>query len=84
MVPRRLFAWKTVVQVLLGLHAADARAVTIQFTGNMSCDSAGDRVGAAGPGWTKAPADAEQNIPEPTTRLAWRLVAGAAACRFRG
>jgi hypothetical protein len=34
--------------------------------------------------WSKIPANAEQNIPEPTTWLAWTLVAGAAACRFRG
>ena len=32
--------------------------------------------------WSKVPANAEQNIPEPTTWLAWTLVAGAAACRL--
>ncbi len=34
--------------------------------------------------WTKVPVTAAQNIPEPTTWLAWTLVIGAAACRFRG
>jgi hypothetical protein len=34
--------------------------------------------------WSKVPANAEQNIPEPTTWLAWSLVAGAAAWRLRG
>jgi hypothetical protein len=33
--------------------------------------------------WTKIPANAEQNIPEPTTWLAWTLLSGAAAWRFR-
>src|SRR5271157_2718341 len=43
-----------------------------------------DGVGEAGLAWTKIPANAAQNIPEPTAWLAWTLVAGAAACRFRG
>ena len=37
--------------------------------------------------WTKVPVTAAQQIPnspEPTTWLAWTLVIGAAACRFRG
>ncbi len=37
--------------------------------------------------WTKVPVtDAQEipNTPEPTTWLAWSLVIGAAACRFRG
>ena len=38
--------------------------------------------------WTKVPVTAAQVIPnsnpEPTTWLAWTLVIGAAACRFRG
>jgi hypothetical protein len=46
--------------------------------------SAVDSVGEAGLAWTKVPITAAQNIPEPTTWLAWTLVAGAAACRFRG
>jgi hypothetical protein len=46
--------------------------------------SAVDGVGEAGLAWTKVPITAAQNIPEPTTWLAWTLVAGAAACRFRG
>ena len=33
--------------------------------------------------WSKVPANAEQNIPEPTTWLAWTLVSGAAALRLR-
>lgn len=33
--------------------------------------------------WTKVPANAEQNIPEPATWLAWTAIAGAAACRYR-
>jgi hypothetical protein len=37
--------------------------------------------------WTKVPVTAAQlippNTPEPTTWLAWTLIAGAAACRFR-
>src|SRR5271166_6278473 len=36
------------------------------------------------PAWTKVPITAAQNSPEPTAWLAWTLVAGAAACRFRG
>ena len=46
--------------------------------------SAVDSVGEAGLAWTKVPITAAQNIPEPTTWLAWTLVAGAAAYRFRG
>jgi hypothetical protein len=34
--------------------------------------------------WSKIPADAAQNIPEPTTWLAWALASGLAALRFRG
>lgn len=34
--------------------------------------------------WTKIPANAQQNIPEPATWLAWSLVSGLAAWRFRG
>jgi hypothetical protein len=48
--------------------------------------SAGDSVGEAGLAWTKAPVTSAQqipNTPEPTTWLAWLLVIGAAACRFR-
>jgi hypothetical protein len=33
--------------------------------------------------WSKIPAAAEQNIPEPTTLLAWTLAAAAATWRFR-
>lgn len=33
--------------------------------------------------WSKVPANAEQNIPEPTTWLAWTLVSGAVAVRLR-
>jgi hypothetical protein len=33
--------------------------------------------------WTKIPANAAQNIPEPTTWLAWTLASGLAAVRFR-
>jgi len=33
--------------------------------------------------WSKVPANAEQNIPEPTTWLAWTLVSGAVALRLR-
>jgi hypothetical protein len=33
--------------------------------------------------WSKVPANAEQNIPEPTAWLAWTLVTGAAAWRLR-
>ncbi len=43
--------------------------------------------GEAGLAWTKVPVNAAQqipNTPEPTTRLAWTLVIGTAACRFRG
>jgi len=69
---------------LLGLHTADAIATTIQFTGNVICVSAVEGVGEAGLAWTKAPANAEQNIPELATWLARRLVACAAACCFRG
>jgi len=50
----------------------------------MYAGSAMDQVGEAGLGWTMVPVTAAQNIPEPTTWLAWTLVAGAAACRFRG
>ncbi|MGA2704352.1 MAG: hypothetical protein ABSH35_25045 [Isosphaeraceae bacterium] len=50
----------------------------------MYAGSAVDGVGEAGLAWTKVPITAAQNIPEPTTWLAWTLVAGAAACRFRG
>jgi len=50
----------------------------------MYAGSAVDQVGEAGLAWTKVPVTAAQNIPEPTTWLAWTLVAGAAACRFRG
>ncbi|MGB0068990.1 MAG: hypothetical protein WBQ11_13140, partial [Isosphaeraceae bacterium] len=46
--------------------------------------SAVDSVGEAGLAWTKVPITAAQNSPEPTAWLAWTLVAGAAACRFRG
>ncbi|QEH36284.1 hypothetical protein OJF2_48440 [Aquisphaera giovannonii] len=34
--------------------------------------------------WTKTPALAEQNTPEPTTWLAWTVACGAAAYRYRG
>ncbi len=50
----------------------------------MYAGSAVDGVGEAGLAWSKIPITAAQNIPEPTTWLAWTLVAGAAACRFRG
>ena len=50
----------------------------------MYAGSAVDGVGEAGLAWTKVPITAAQNIPEPTTWLAWTLVAGAAAYRFRG
>ncbi len=50
----------------------------------MYAGSAVDGVGEAGLGWTEVPITAAQNIPEPTTWLAWTLIAGAAACRFRG
>jgi len=43
--------------------------------------------GEAGLAWTKVPVNAAQqipNTPEPTTWLAWTLVIGTAACRFRG
>ncbi len=50
----------------------------------MYAGSAVDGVGEAGLGWTQVPITAAQNIPEPTTWLAWTLIAGAAACRFRG
>ncbi len=50
----------------------------------MCAGSAVDGVGEAGLAWSKIPITAAQNIPEPTTWLAWTLVAGAAACRFRG
>ena len=33
--------------------------------------------------WSKVPANAEQNIPEPTTWLAWTLASGVAALRLR-
>jgi len=33
--------------------------------------------------WSKIPANAEQNIPEPATCLAWMIATAAAACRFR-
>lgn len=33
--------------------------------------------------WSKIPANAEQNIPEPTTWLAWTLASSLAAYRFR-
>ena len=49
----------------------------------MYAGSAVDGVGEAGLAWTKIPVTAAQNIPEPTTWLAWTLVASAAACRFR-
>jgi len=54
----------------------------------MYAGSAVDSVGEAGLAWTKVPVTAAQvipnNNPEPTTWLAWTLVIGAAACRFRG
>ena len=53
----------------------------------MYAGSAVDGVGEAGLAWTKVPTTAAQqipNTPEPTTWLAWTLVIGAAACRFRG
>jgi hypothetical protein len=40
-------------------------------------------VGESGLQSTHVPAFAEQNIPEPTTILAWSLVAGGAVLRFR-
>ncbi len=46
--------------------------------------SAVDSVGEAGLAWTKVPITAAQNSPEPTAWPVWTLVAGAAACRFRG
>ena len=53
----------------------------------MYAGSAVDGVGEAGLAWTKVPITAAQLIPtapEPTTWLAWTLIAGAAAYRFRG
>jgi len=54
----------------------------------MYAGSAEDGVaGEAGLAWTQVPITAAQqipNTPEPTTWLAWTLIAGAAACRFRG
>ncbi len=46
--------------------------------------SAVDGVGEAYLSWTKIPENAAQHIPEPTTWLAWTLMASAAAYRFRG
>ncbi len=40
-------------------------------------------VGQTNLGWTKVPTYADQNIPEPTTWLAWALMSGAAAWRLR-
>jgi hypothetical protein len=45
--------------------------------------SAVDGVGEAYLAWTKIPANAQQNIPEPATWLAWSLTTGLAAWRFR-
>ncbi|MGA7497948.1 MAG: hypothetical protein WBX00_14580 [Isosphaeraceae bacterium] len=53
----------------------------------MYAGSAMDQVGEAGLDWTKVSTTAAQeipNTPEPTTWLAWSLLIGAAACRFRG
>ena len=63
-----------------GLNPADG------FWIEMYAGSAVDGVGEAGLAWTKVPITAAQNIPipEPTTWMAWTLLAGAAACRFRG
>ena len=49
----------------------------------MYAGSAVDGVGEAGLGWTKIPITEAQNIPEPTTWLAWALMSGAAAWRLR-
>ena len=54
------------------------------FWVEMYAGSAVDGVGEAGLSWTKVPITAEQNIPEPATLLAWSLLAGAMAYRFRG
>jgi hypothetical protein len=54
---------------------------------SMYAGSAVDGVGEAGLPWTEVPITSAQqipNAPEPTTWLAWTLVIGAAACRFRG
>ncbi len=40
-------------------------------------------VGQTNLGWTKIPSYADQNIPEPTTWMAWVLLSGAAAWRLR-
>ena len=45
--------------------------------------SAVDGVGEAYLAWTKIPANAEQNVPEPATWLAWSLASAGAAWRFR-
>ena len=50
---------------------------------SMYAGSAVDGVGEAGLTWTKLPASAEQNIPEPATWLAWSVASGLAAWRYR-
>ena len=40
-------------------------------------------VGQTNLGWIKIPTLAAQNIPEPTTWLAWALLSGTAAWRLR-
>ncbi len=82
-------AWITANEWVSGWSIQDIRKIAGLNPSNgfwieMYAGSAVDGVGEAGLAWTKVPITAAQNIPEPTTWLAWTLVAGAAACRFRG
>jgi hypothetical protein len=82
-------AWITANGWVTGWSIQDIRKIPGLDSSNglwieMYGGSAVDSVGEADLAWPKVPITAAQNIPEPTTWLAWTLVAGAAACRFRG